>query len=304
MKEFKLKCYESNEIAVYVWDEVANPTAVVQISHGMAEWCVRYDHFASFLNSNGYVVIADDHRGHGKTSGFSEKGIVEGDSFHDTVEDMYQITRYAAETYKLPVLLFGHSYGSFLSQAYIEKYGDAIKGVILSGTAYMNSGLVKTGNLLAGAIGGFLGMDTPAKLISKMTFGSYDKLFASESQKFAWLSRDKAQVEKYAADEFCGYPMCYGFQFSFFKGILKASTSRAIGRIPKNLPILITGGEEDPVGEQGKLPRRLFEEYKKAQLTDVSIKLYPGARHEILNELNQAEVYADILSFIQGVFGE
>ena len=302
VKELKLKCYESNEIAVYIWDEVENPRGIVQILHGLAEWCPRYDNFAKFLNSHGYIVIGDDHRGHGQTSGYSNKGCVEGDSFPDTVEDVYCINEYAKTTYKLPILLFGHSYGSFLAQAYISKYGFSICGVILSGTAYMNRGLVHAGNLLAGTINGLLGADAPAKLIDKMTFEAYNKPFESEDLKNAWLTRDRKEVVKYLNDKFCGHVMSYGFQASFFRGILRVSTKSAMSKIPKDLPIYITGGDKDAVGENGKLPQKLCEKYKKLGINKVEIKLYPDARHEILNEINRDEVYSDILGFINSVF--
>ncbi|NCA67124.1 MAG: alpha/beta hydrolase [Clostridia bacterium] len=304
MKEFKLKSFDGTEIACYLWDEVKKPIGIVQIAHGMGEHCPRYDHFATYLNNNGYIVIADDHRGHGKTCGYDNRGIVEGDSFGDTISDMIHLTAYAKEKYKLPLLLLGHSYGSFLSQGYIQKNGANIAGVVLSGSAYMNIPLTKIGKAIAMIQAYLFGNDKPAKLIGKMSFGAYDKPFAAEKQAFAWLSRDPEVSKKYIADPFCGarFAMSLGFQVSFFKGLGKIYTLDGLNAIPKTLPVLIVSGDKDPVGADGKLVTRLYEEYKTLGLAKTEFKLYPEARHEILNETNKEEVYSDILSFINKVF--
>ena len=303
MKEFSLNTFDNSEIACYLWDDVAEPIAVVQIAHGMGEHCGRYDAFAKYLNANGYMVIAEDHRGHGKTSGYDNRGIVEGDSYNDTVSDMIALTNYAEKKYKLPVVLLGHSYGSFLSQAYIERNGENIAGVILSGSAYMNTGAVAFGRVVAKLQQAFLGGKKPANLIAKLSFGAYDKQFKSENQPFAWLTRDVDVVKTYLADEFCGgaFTMSIGFQKSFFYGLKTVYTQEALESIPKDLPVLISSGSEDPVGGNGKLVTKLYDEYKAHGLSDVTIKLYPEARHEILNEINKDEVYADFLAFIQRV---
>ena len=303
MKEFTLSTFDNSEIACYLWDDVAKPIAVVQIAHGMGEHCGRYNDFAEFLNKNGFMVIAEDHRGHGKTSGYDNRGIVEGDSYNDTVSDMIALTNYVEKKYKLPVVLFGHSYGSFLSQAYIERNGDRIMGAILSGSAYMNTAQVAFGRVVAKLQQAFFGGKKPAKLIAKLSFGAYDKQFKTENQPFAWLTRDKEVVKKYLEDEFCGgaYTMSIGFQKSFFCGLKTVYTDEALNSIPKTLPVLLASGDKDPVGGNGALVSKLYEEYKARGLTDLAIKLYPEARHEILNELNKDEVYADFLAFIQRV---
>jgi alpha-beta hydrolase superfamily lysophospholipase len=304
MKEFTLKGYDATEIACYAWDEVENPVAVVQIAHGMGEHCKRYDHFASFLNANGYIVVADDHRAHGKTSGYEMRGISEGDCFNDTITDMIQLTAYAKDKYKLPVFLLGHSYGSFLSQGYMQRNAKNIAGVILSGSAYMGITLTKLGRIIAEIQNYFYGPDKPAKLIAKMSFGAYDKPFANEKQKFAWLSRDAEVSKKYIADPYCGghFVMSIGFQLSFFQGLGKLYTESGLNSIPKELPIMVMSGDKDPVGGNGKLVTMLYEKYKAIGLKNTEFKLYQDARHEILNEINKEEVYADALAFINKVF--
>lgn len=300
MKEFRLNSFDGTEIACYLWDNVSEPFGIVQIAHGMGEHSARYEEFAAFLNSNGYIVIAEDHRGHGKTCGYDNRGIVEGDSYNDTISDMIAVTNYSKKKFKKPVVLLGHSYGSFLAQAYIERNGDNIAGCILSGTAYMNTGVVAFGRVLAKVQKALFGGKKPARLITKLSFGGYDKAFKSEKQPFAWLSRDKGVVSKYIDDPFCGaaFKMSLGFQSSFFNGLKGIYSAETLGQIPKDLPILLSSGDRDPVGGSGKLVSRLYEEYKAIGLTNLSIKLYPDARHEILNETNREEVYSDFLTFI------
>lgn len=295
--------FDDTEIAYYTWNQVENPVGVVQIAHGMGEHCGRYNDFASFLNKNGYIVIAEDHRGHGKTCGYDNRGIVEGDSYNDTISDMIALTNMSVKKYKLPIVLIGHSYGSFLSQGYIERNGDALAGVILSGSAYMNTFLVGLGRVIATVQNFIFGGKKPAKLIGKLSFGAYDKQFKEENQPFAWLTRDKEVVKKYIEDEFCGaaFDMSIGFQKSFMCGMKTINKPEALAAIPKELPIFIASGDKDPVGGNGELVTRLYEEYKNLGLTDLNIKLYPDARHEILNEINKDEVYADFLAFIKRV---
>ena len=304
MEEFNMISFDGADIHCYIWDNVENPKAVVQIAHGMGEHCGRYDDFASFLNRNGYIVIAEDHRGHGKTCGYEKRGIVEGDSYNDTISDMIALTNnFAYKKYKLPIVLIGHSYGSFLSQGYIERNGDALAGVILSGSAYMNTMQVAFGRLVATIQNAILGGEKPANLIAKLSFGAYDKQFKAEHQSFAWLTRDKAVVEKYIADEYCGaaFNMSIAFQKSFFCGMKTIYQQRALGGIPKDLPIFIASGDKDPVGGNGTLVSRLYDMYRSLGIADVAVKLYPDARHEILNEINRDEVYADFLAFIDRV---
>ena len=304
MEEFTMLSFDGTDIHCYIWDDVADPKAVVQIAHGMGEHCGRYDDFASFLNKNGYIVIAEDHRGHGKTCGYEKRGIVEGDSYNDTITDMINLTNnYANKKFKLPVVLIGHSYGSFLSQGYIERNGDALAGVILSGSAYMDTMQVAFGRLVATIQNAVVGGEKPANLIAKLSFGAYDKQFKEENQPFAWLTRDKEVVKKYIADEYCGaaYNMSIAFQKSFFCGMKTIYRSSALAGIPKSLPVFIASGDKDPVGGNGSLVTRLYEQYLGLGLTDVEMKLYPDARHEILNEINRDEVYADFLAFIDRV---
>lgn len=298
MKEIIFYGYKDYKLNLAVWDDVPKPRAVVQILHGMAEHIGRYDAFARFLNTKGFVVLGDDHRGHGKTAGENNLGKVpDGDCFFDTVQDEILITKYAAETYKLPVIIFGHSYGSFLAQAYIQRNSSVIIGAVLCGSACQNGIDVKAGKLLASVQSAVYGKDAEAGLIRKMSFGAYDAQFITENKEFAWGNRDDKEREKYLADPMCNFTLSLGFYKSFFAALRKIHRSKNLSNIRKDLPVFIISGDRDPVGGNGKLVSKLYEKYIDAGLSCVSMKLYPGARHEILNELNKEEVYGDVVDF-------
>ncbi len=297
----ELKTFDDKYNTVSVWDDVENVIGVVVIAHGMAEHADRYDDFAKRLNGEGYVVLADNHRGH-KYNPDGDLGKVAPDSFENSVRDIRTVVEYAKEKYAPGVLLLGHSYGSFLAQRYLELYADTLTGCILSGTAYMKGALVGMGKLVAGVQRALIGGDKTGKLIDKLSFGAYNKPFEAQGQRFAWLSRDKAEVAKYEADEYCGYPLSINYYYYFFRSVQRMYSDK-VRSVPAELPILIAVGSEDPVSNKAALAEKLYKFYLQNGL-NVTYKVYPGARHEILNETNRAEVYDDMVSFIDGAFGQ
>ena len=301
MKKIELKAFDNATIGIDLWDEVESPKGCVQISHGMAEHPDRYDDFAKFLNANGYIVAADDHRGHRRGAINGENGMVYGDSWGQTLEDMDTLCDYLKETYQLPVFLLGHSYGSFLSQRFVELHSDKLCGCILSGTAHMKNALIAMGLCIAAMQKCFLGGDKKGNLINKLSFGAYNKPFVEQGQEFAWLSRDKEQVAKYEEDPDCGYVLCIDYYYSFFNGAMHMYGKDA-KTIRKDFKIMLACGSDDPVSSQAKQVKKLNGFYKKLGLSP-EMKIYEGARHEILNETNKDEVYADFLAFINSVFG-
>lgn len=301
MKKLNFKSFDDTVISYCVWNEVEKPKAIVQIVHGMAEYIARYDHFAKYLNSLGYIVLGDDHRGHGDTAGEDNLGITDSNCFENTLKDLAMLSDIARDKYKLPLFIFGHSYGSFLSQAYIQKYSGKIAGVVLSGSAFMASGLVKIGKSIANLQSAILDNYKPAKLIAKLSFGSFSNPFKDSDLENRWLSRDQELVKKYNADKYCGYVMSIGFQSSFMSAIVKLYSKELLNSIPKDLPIMIASGALDPVGGAGKLVNKLYNVYKEAGLENVTLKLYPEARHEIINEINKEEVYNDISTFYDNI---
>lgn len=297
MYSIKLDTYDGKKMNVSVWDDVENKKGAVVISHGMAEHSARYTDFAEFLNKNGYIVLADDHRAHRYNSA-GEKGMTDGDSFFQTVSDMNTLVQYVKDTYSLDVVLLGHSYGSFLSQKFLELYSDKVKACILSGTAFMKVPLVQMGKVIANLQAAVMGTDKIGYLIDKLSFGAYNKPFEQEGMKFNWLSRDREQVAKYEKDPYCGYPLSIGFYKSFFNGVT-AMYGAASDNIRKDIPIMIAVGSDDPVSNKTKLADKLYRFYTEKGLRNLTYKVYEGARHEILNETNKEEVYQDMLAFIK-----
>ncbi len=303
MKNVDITRPDGTVLKCALWDDVQAPKGVVQIAHGMAEHKERYGDFAAYLNAHGYIVFADDHRAHGETSkNASQKGIKgyhAGDIYNDTVADEVEITSYLKQQYSLPVVYLGHSYGSMVGQRYIEECREHA-GAILCGSAMMKGALLNVGVCVSGMQYGLLGGEKTGKMLDNLTFGSYNKPFKEEGE-FAWLSRDRAQVEKYIADEECGYVMSISFFKHFLSGLKKSYKKENLAKIDLKKPIGIFSGDCDPVGGNGKLVKKLYEQYKALGVEDVTIKLYEGARHEILNEINRDEVFADFLARIDEI---
>lgn len=288
------------DVFIHSWKNVEKPKGAVQIFHGMAEHAARYGEFAEYLNNAGYIVFADDHRGHGKTAGTVEElGCIGEDGFNKIVEDERFISlKIRREHPELPIIILGHSFGSFIAQDYITRYGKDIAGVILSGTSIMDGAEVPVAKAIAWIQKLFLGERRKSRLINKMSFGSYNKRIDNPSSAFSWLTRDADIVKKYEDDPFCGTVFTTGFYYHFFKGLQGLYKEEKFAEIPETLPILIIAGANDPVGAYGKNVVRLKDRYRQIGINDIEMKLYPGARHEVLNETNRQEVYGDLLAWI------
>jgi len=293
MKTLKIKGYNNFELVGYVWDKVENPIGVFQIIHGMQEHAKRYKNFAEYLNSKGYIVFASDLRGHGETATINNLplGYSNGDIFDEIVKDQIIITDYLLNTYKLPITIFGHSFGSFIAQKYMVEYGFKIKNIILCGSTYTNNFAFNSGYLVACLTKLFGLKKKKANLIENMSIKAYGKHFADGN----WLSRDSKVWSKYKEDKLCGTPFPNNFYWSLFKNARK--NYKDLKNIPYFLPILIISGTEDPVaGKDGVI--KLFFTYGKAR-KKVYFKSYLNARHELLNELCKDEVYEDIVNFAE-----
>lgn len=305
MKNFKevLKGKDGYEFSVSFWLPDGKVKGIVQILHGMVEYIDRYDDFARYLCNLGFAVAGDDHRGHGFTAGEENLGKVpDGHTYFDTVDDAIILTDYLQSKYPdVPTIVFGHSYGSFLTQGYIQQNSDKINGCVLCGSARMDNSDVKMGRKVANMQFKLYGKDKPANLIRKLSFGGYDKPFKHEKRKNAWLNRDVDACEKYNNDKFCNYTMSIGFYKYFFDGLIKIYEQDRLDKINKDLPLFIISGDKDPVGNMGKLVRELYDLYVDNGIKNVKIKLYNNARHEILNELNKAEVYQDVSDWINSI---
>lgn len=269
--------FDNKKIKINEWKNVEHPKGIVQIIHGMVEHSKRYEAFANFLNKNGYIVVADDHRGHGETDP-NTLGYCNCDMFNDTVTDEILITEHYKKQYPdLKYFIFGFSYGSFLTQKYIAKNGFNIDGAIIAGSNYKKDFEVYLGSFVCL----FNKKTKPAKLIEKLSFGKYAKHFDDKE----WLSNDPENNKKYHNDPLCSFTCSYRFYTDFFKGLRSLYTKKYINQLNKDLPILLISGENDPVGDMGKGVKKLYYFYKnKALIKDLTIKLVENSRHEFLNE--------------------
>jgi len=300
-ENFTFKTKDSKIIFVHKWSPKTQAIAAVQIAHGMAEHSARYQNFAEFLTNKGFVVYANDHRGHKKTAGNVENlGFFANENgWNLVVDDMRQLTNIISdENPNLPIFLLGHSMGSLLIRTYITKYNDKIKGVILSGTSGESGFMVKMGKFTAKLIGTFKGKQTPSKLLDNMSFGKFNSAFKPNRTKFDWLSRDNEQVDKYVNDPYCGTVFSNRFFYDMVSGVDYNNKKENINKIDKNLPILFVSGNSDPVGNFGEGVKKVVKDYKTAGIKNIELKLYKEARHEILNETNKQEIYKNISDWI------
>ena len=290
------------QIFVYKWlpDENVQVKGIVQIAHGMAETAARYEGFARALTNEGFIVYANDHRGHGKTAGeVSKLGDLGEDGFNSMVENMHVLNeRIKEENPNLPIFLFGHSMGSFLTQRYICLYGSGLKGAILSGSCGKQGVIIDIARLIAKGEIKKIGRSGKSNKLDKLSFGSYNNAFKPNRTAFDWLSRDNKEVDKYIADPFCGTVFTAGFFYDFLGGLKSIADDREVKKVPKDLPIYIFSGDKDPVGKNGKGVLKLVKTYKEHGIKDLTHKLYKDGRHEMLNETNKEEVIFDVLKWL------
>ncbi|NCA67921.1 MAG: alpha/beta hydrolase [Clostridia bacterium] len=300
MQEYKIESFDGTPIHCYVWDEVENPKAIVQIVHGMAEHAGRYAAFAEFLNKQGYIVFGDDHRAHGKTELFESVGHHEGDIYEDTLNDIIYLNNYFKTKYKLPTMVIGHSYGSFLSQGFLQR-GIDVKGVILCGSAYM--GAVGIAGAMLVAPLHFFAAGWRPKFVNKMSDVIFNRAYKGEKGASLWITRDAAEREKFIADPLSGIDMSINFDYSMIKAFSRIYKKANLAKLNPDTPIGIFSGTMDPIGgKNASKAVQLQELYKNCGVKACELHLYDGARHELLNETNREEVFADMLVFINKCF--
>lgn len=291
-----------HKINGYRWlPEQGSYLGVVQIVHGMVEYVDRYDEFARFLCDNGYVVVGEDHLGHGgSVNDESEWGyFTKYDGFDYIIKDLHNLhMKQAKEFPDIPYFFLGHSMGSFLTRIYISYYGKSLAGAIIMGTGNQPPALAFFGKILASLIALFKGDKYRSAFINKMAFGSYNKKFKPARTSCDWLTKDTAIVDAYMNDPRCTFIFTLNGYKELFDGIMYVGQKSNIGKTPKNLPLLLTSGAKDPVGGFGKGVIHVYDMYKAAGIDDVSIKLYDDDRHEILNETDRTQVYQDILAWL------
>ena len=268
---------------------------LLQITHGMCEYIGRYRWFMEAMAEQGFVVFGHDHIGHGDSSQPEEYGFFgEKDGWKHLVADVQKMSLIVREKYpNLPLYLFGHSMGSFVARLYLQKYGNEIDGAILSGTCGPNP-MAKAGITAASAVIKLKGPLHRCGILRKMAFSGYNSKYKPQRTTHDWLTRDEAVVDTYLNDPKCNF--CFtacGFR-DLFTMVSKCNSREWFASLPKDLPILLISGDMDPVGGYGKGIEKVVENLLMNGMGDVSLCLYPEARHELLNESNKEEVLADV----------
>lgn len=290
-----------NRIYVRQWTPDAEPRGIVQIEHGIAEHIERYDDFARFLADNGFIVVGDDHLGHGRSiaEGGEQGFFAENDGWDYVVRDIDKLHDIMHEKYpELPYIFFGHSMGSFLVRTYIIKHPEKPDAVIISGTGHQPLPMVLGGYAMASVAVKLHGAHKIGDTLNSIAFGSYNKGYDNARTEFDWLSRDTANVDKYIADPLCGFVPTVSLFRDMMGGIRFVTSQKNIDRMCQETPVYFMSGDADPVGENGKGVTRAYNAFCRAGLHDVKMRLYPGGRHELLNETNREEVYKDVLDWI------
>ncbi|HSP60367.1 MAG TPA: lysophospholipase [Ornithinimicrobium sp.] len=282
------------------WLPGARPRAVVQLAHGMVEHVGRYDHLGRRLAAEGYAVHGADHRGHGLTGAGPGSLAHLGDEagFAAAVDDLLLLTDHArADHPGVPVVLLGHSMGSFLARAYAARYGDRLAGLILSGTAGHPGPLGRVGLALAGLEVRLRGPRARSRMMESLTLGPNNRPFRPNRTDFDWLSRDESQVDAYVADALSGGHGTAAFYRDLLTGLLWVNEPSTAARVPAGLPVHLVSGEVDPVGGAAAVAE-VAQLLRDGGVREVTTRVWPGARHEVLNETNRDEVTDELVSWL------
>ena len=280
----------------------ARPRGIIVIAHGMAEHASRYARFAASAVEEGYAVLAGDHRGHGATAAPGGFGFVaEKGGWERVVADMGTVLDAARRAWPdVPVFLMGHSWGSFLARDLAARRGGELAGLILLGTGSGTGALTRPAAAVCAGESRLRGPRHPSRLLNALAFGPYQRHFAPNRTEADWISRDAKEVDRYVADPWCGFVCTSSFFRDLVAGQGVVNTASHAAAVPAELPMLLASGDRDPVGAMGRGVQRAATLYRRAGVREVSVLLYPGGRHELLNETNRDQVTGDILTWIDG----
>lgn len=283
------------------WIPEGKVICILQIVHGMAEYIERYEEVARYFAEKGILVTGEDHLGHGKS--VTENGtygfFCNQDPATVVVRDVHRLKKMTQEDYPgIPYVILGHSMGSFILRNYLFRYGKGIQGAIICGTGSQPTALIKCSKALATIQGALLSQKHIAKMLDKMAFGNYNKKIADRRTDFDWLCRDEKVVDAYVKDPLCGFTFTVNGFKTLFTLIDRLNKTENLENMPKELPIYFIAGEKDPVGNYGEGVRKAYDSFQKAGMENVSLKLYPEDRHELLNELDKYQVYEDLYPWI------
>src|SRR3712207_747809 len=271
-------------VTVYRWDPAGPPRGIVQLTHGMGEHLLRYQPLAADLTGAGFTVVGQDHRGHGATAQGGQWGELGPGGWEELVRDIGRVSdRVRADLPDLPLVLLGHSMGSFAAQQYVLDHSRELAGLVLTGTTTLD--------LLEPA----LDLDGPTDL------SAFNAPFAPARTDYDWLSRDEAQVDAYVADPRCGFGLAAAHNKQMFVSARQLADAQRLGQLRRDLPVYVAVGDADPLNGQLALVDALVQRLRDSGLDDVTVHAYEGARHEVFNETNRAEVVADLLAWLDRV---
>ena len=291
-----------NKIHAIEWLPEGPVRACVQLVHGVSEYIDRYDNYAKFLTAHGIAVVGNDHLGHGKSVDSNDElgWFGEKNGWNLVLEDLKKLhMQQKANHPDVPFFLFGHSMGSFLARNYSINYPHDFDGVILSGTTWQPGYMCLAGLFLAKLEIRLHGTKYKSELLRKIAFGSYLNHIPDAKTESDWLSRDDDVVNAYCEDSLCGYTSTAAMMRDMMKGLNFVRKKKNIKKMSPRTPVFILSGAEDPVGAWSKGIKKIEKVFRSCGIAHLDVKLYDGARHEILNEINREEVYADILAWIE-----
>lgn len=283
------------------WIPEGKVVCILQIVHGMSEYIERYEALAEFFCEKGILVTGDDHLGHGKSvySGDTYGYFCEQDPATVVVRDVHRLKKMTQEDYPgIPYVILGHSMGSFILRNYLFRYGTGIEGAIVCGTGSQPAALVKFCKAFAALQGAVFGDKHVAKLIDKLAFGNYNSRIPDAKTKSDWLCTDEKVVDDYRKDELCGFTFTVNGFKTLFELLDRLNKTENLNKMPKKLPVHFIAGDMDPVGNYGEGVKMAYEDFRKVGMERISLKLYAGGRHEILNEKDKQQVYEELYPWI------
>ncbi|GAB6556223.1 MULTISPECIES: alpha/beta hydrolase [Bacillus] len=300
VQESFVTALDGSEIYLRKWLPERDPRGIIQIAHGMTEHAGVYTDFIAALLKAGYGVYAHDHKGHGKTVKREEDygHFKPNVGWNEAVSDVIFVSETIRKEQTCPLFLLGHSMGSFLSRRAVQLKGELYDGFLISGTGGNPGLLGSIGHKVATIEMKLRGEKTKSPMLNFLSFGNFNTHFKPNRTKFDWLSSDNNQVDKYIADPLCGFICTTSFYRELFSGVLEVNKLEEFKKTPKNLPIHIFSGDRDPVGDMGKGVKEVYENYKKCEVKDVTLRLYENGRHEMFHEVNKDEVFQDLISWL------
>ena len=300
MREFYMPSTGGGQLRCGVWVPEGKPRAILHLVHGIAEHIGRYEAFGEFLAGHGILMVADDHMGHGKSVGEGEPLGFFPSGWFGAVDDEYTLMQRVREEYPTaPYILMGHSMGSFLVRTFLYRHaGCGLAAVILSGTAWQPKPALWLGRKLCRHEEKKYTQTGKSDVLQNLVFGTYNRQFKPVRTPNDWICTDPAVVDAYVADPLCGFQPTVGLARDMLTGLSMNEKRENLAAMEKDIPVLFFSGDHDPVGSMGKGVARSAKAFQEAGVRDVTLKLYPGGRHEMLNEPNRMEVFEDVLRWI------